>query len=395
MEPTAPAPAIPGSPVADSSTTLNDMDGDDPADAGRPAFPEQPTARGRAIQPAPGRGPCGPIPIRAGFTAAVDGWEWSGSWIPKPGVIALRPLTFGDLMGASLAVLRRNWRTTLLLSGCIALITQAVASTASRLGVSSTATFVLPTMSTANTATLLHQEVQLLKTLFPVLAVTLPITVFTAVLGGALSAPVVSRAVLGKGAPMAEVWPEIRPQLPSALGLATVVTVALSAITGLFLAPAIAAEQTGASDATVLALGTLAVPGGLAFLWLYVSLLLAGPALVLEHQTLRSAMTRSLRLVRGAWWRIFALTLLATLLVDLVTGLLISPTVVADLALTSSDSTSTTGFVPTAVVGVLSSTLTIPVTSAFSVLLYVDQRIRREALDLELARAAGVPLYGH
>lgn len=314
---------------------------------------------------------------------------------PKPGIIALRPLRFGELIGASYAVLRRYWRVVLLLSGSVALVTQAVVSIASRFGLDNSATITIPSASTADTAQLLHQEVQLLRSLLPVVAITLPVTVFTAVLGGALIAPVVSRAVLGRSATLAEAWSEIRPQLSRALGLAAVVTVALSAVAAAFLAPAVAAGMAGASDSTVLSLALLTVPGGLLVLWLYISLNLAGPALTLERQTLRSAMSRSLRLVRGAWWRVFALTLVVTFLVDMVAGLLLSPTVIADLAMNSSDSTSTAGLLLTAVVGVLSSTLTIPITSALSVLLYVDQRIRREALDLELTAAAGVPQYGH
>ena len=119
------------------------------------------------------------------------------------------------------------------------------------------------------------------------------------------------------------------------------------------------------------------------------------PALTLERQTLRSAMGRSLRLVRGAWWRVFVVTVMVTLLTDIAVGLVLSPTVIADLAMKSSDNTSATATLLTAIVGVLSSTLTVPITAALSVLLYVDQRIRREALDLELAAAAGVTQYGN
>lgn len=393
LEPTAPEPAAPLTPVADSGTPTAHTQ---PAEAGRPELPEQPAPRGRATQqtarPRPTGGGWAPA---ATFTTPVAGWEWSGSWIPKPGIIALRPLRFGELIGASYAVLRRYWRVVLLLSGSVALVTQAVVSIASRFGLDNSATITIPSASTADTAQLLHQEVQLLRSLLPVVAITLPVTVFTAVLGGALIAPVVSRAVLGRSATLAEAWSEIRPQLSRALGLAAVVTVALSAVAAAFLAPAVAAGMAGASDSTVLSLALLTVPGGLLVLWLYISLNLAGPALTLERQTLRSAMSRSLRLVRGAWWRVFALTLVVTFLVDMVAGLLLSPTVIADLAMNSSDSTSTAGLLLTAVVGVLSSTLTIPITSALSVLLYVDQRIRREALDLELTAAAGVPQYGH
>jgi hypothetical protein len=42
---------------------------------------------------------------------------------------------------------------------------------------------------------------------------------------------------------------------------------------------------------------------------------------------------------------------------------------------------------------VLSSTLTLPISAGAVSLLYVDQRIRREALDVDLGRAAKVPGY--
>ncbi|MBC3842570.1 hypothetical protein GXW82_27420 [Streptacidiphilus sp. 4-A2] len=109
-----------------------------------------------------------------------------------------------------------------------------------------------------------------------------------------------------------------------ALGLALAVTAALSALTGLFLAPAIWADLAGASDSTVLSLALLAVPAGLVFLWLYIPMNLAGATLALERQGLRATVTRALRLSRGSWWRLFAQTLLVNLVVDLV-GLLISP----------------------------------------------------------------------
>lgn len=47
-----------------------------------------------------------------------------------------------------------------------------------------------------------------------------------------------------------------------------------------------------------------------------------------------------------------------------------------------------------AIGGVIALAITMPMQSGVTVLLYIDQRIRREALDLELARAAGVENYG-
>ena len=43
---------------------------------------------------------------------------------------------------------------------------------------------------------------------------------------------------------------------------------------------------------------------------------------------------------------------------------------------------------------IVAGTITYPFTAAVTALLYVDQRMRREALDLELARAAAAPPVG-
>jgi hypothetical protein len=43
---------------------------------------------------------------------------------------------------------------------------------------------------------------------------------------------------------------------------------------------------------------------------------------------------------------------------------------------------------------IIAQTIIMPIQSGVTVLLYVDQRIRREGLDLELARAAGIENYG-
>ena len=365
--------------------------------AERRAVPGQATARGRATEtPSPAvQGTQPTMPQQITSAGPVAGWEWSGHWIPKPGVIPLRPLRFAELLNASFAAFRRHWRTLLIISGCTALVTQAVASTATWFGTSNAPTPTLDLDSTAGTAELLHQEIQLFRSLGPTFAISLPLTVFTATLAGALVAPVVSRAVLGRSARFAEVWPEIRACLPKALGLAAMMALGLSAVMGIFLAPAITADLTGASDRVVLSLGLLAGPGGLGVLWLYISLLLAGPALALERRSLRDAVERSLRLVRGSWWRIFALTVCVTVMVDLAASVVSSPLVLVGISTDASDATSAGFFVLAAVFGAVTSMLTIPVTSMFSALLYVDQRIRREALDLELAAAAGVPQYSH
>ncbi len=152
----------------------------------------------------------------------------------------------------------------------------------------------------------------------------------------------------------------------------------------------------------------LALFGGLAAtlvsIWLWVRYSLASPALMLEKQGVIAAMRRSAKLVRGAWWRVLGMQLLAYLLIAIVEFIIQIPaTLVAfliggenlmDWASGTSNSAGWSFLIVLGVGAVISSTITFPISAGVTALLYMDQRIRREALDLELARAAGLPGYG-
>jgi hypothetical protein len=148
-------------------------------------------------------------------------------------------------------------------------------------------------------------------------------------------------------------------------------------------------------------LGLLA--GLVAAVWLWVRFSLAATALMLEKQGVLTALRRSAKLVRGSWWRVFGVQLLASLLVALIASVIQLPATVVGLAvsgqgvsaLAEGNALSSWPYLIAVGVGaVIASTVTFPIRAGVTVLLYLDQRIRREALDLELARAAGVPGYG-
>lgn len=138
-------------------------------------------------------------------------------------------------------------------------------------------------------------------------------------------------------------------------------------------------------------------------LWLQVSLALAAPALMLERQGIIAALRRSAKLVRGAWWRTFGILALTYLIVFLLSFLVSIPfsaiAVIADgVSLSEFFESGGPSFgwpflIVTGIGEVIVSTLLYPFVAGVMALLYVDQRIRREALDLDLARAAGLP--GH
>lgn len=148
-------------------------------------------------------------------------------------------------------------------------------------------------------------------------------------------------------------------------------------------------------------LGVLAliVPGViLALMWA-----LAIPVAVLEQRTMLDAASRSSELTKGSRLRVLLVYLLFVLLMVIVTLLVYVPITIAGLA------SGTAGTTATLSIGIqmayilaqfIASCLTAPLMTIGLSLLYYDQRVRKEAFDLEVmmetidgqAAAVGAPL---
>jgi hypothetical protein len=224
----------------------------------------------------------------------------------------------------------------------------------------------------------------------------------TLLLTGVLTV-VVGHAVLGRPCSVGEAWRQAAPRLPRlllvALLVGLIVTLPLLVVAGLLALAALADPPAW----TLILVGLLFLPAGLVSAWLYVRLALASPALVLETTPagrpmgVAGALRRSVRLVTGAWWRTFGILLLVTVLVAVISQILALPFAAASLFFTDFESTGTPSLAALsfqALGGVVASIVTTPFSAAVTVLLYVDRRIRREGLDIELARAAGVVIPG-
>ena len=319
------------------------------------------------------------------------GPQWGGQpWgavpqSPKPGIIPLRPLGVGEILDGAVSTVRRHWRTVLGISLALAVVEQGI-STAVQWWSYDNPDDVVGVVAAV---------------------VQAPVSVLVGVLATALLTMVVSRAVLGRSVTLGEAWRDARPRLLRLLGLTLLSGLILLGIVLLGAAPVIGYALLGNPEPGAVALLCLvAVLGALVMVWVGIQLSLAAPALMLEKQGVLAALSRSRRLVRGSWWRIFGITALSTFVVSVVAGIITLPFSIAGIAMAGDDSAvdpALPGFgtalppaalLVLAVGGLIAGTLTIPVTAAVNVLLYVDQRIRREALDIELARAAGLAGYG-
>ncbi|WP_329387007.1 DUF7544 domain-containing protein [Streptomyces sp. NBC_01716] len=342
-----------------------------------------------APRPAPGWGGPGPGGGRQ------PGWGQQ-PLAAKPGVIPLRPLGVGEILDGAVSTLRAHWRTVLGVTIVVAVISQIGDILVQR--------YLLPEPvdidPNASPAEALNQAVDALQASLLALAPSLFITVIGTLFTTAVLTVVISRSVLGRGVSLSDAWAEARPRLLQLLGLTLLLPVMGAAIVAVGILPGLLIGSGAGVALTVL--------GGLAaavvLIWLMVNFSLASPALMLERQGIVASMRRSAKLVKGTWWRIFGILLLTMLLTFVVSMIIAVPFSLVAMAVDGDGVGglfSETGpdfgwpfLIITGIGTVISTSITLPISAGVSVLLYVDQRIRREALDLELARAAGVSGYG-
>jgi hypothetical protein len=126
---------------------------------------------------------------------------------------------------------------------------------------------------------------------------------------------------------------------------------------------------------------TILLAGAILSIWFFIRTLSAGPAIVLEGLGAVPTLARSIRLVGGRTWRVLASRLCVALL-TLIPALSISGVVTS--ALTSAGGKNPSfEFVWLAIGGAVAGAIITPISSIFSALLYLDLRVRKEALTVE------------
>lgn len=313
----------------------------------------------------------------------------------KPGVIPLRPLGVGEILDGAVSTMRAHWRTVLGISLTVSVISEIAIILVQR--------YLLPEAKSVDPNAVGAEAIRqaadsaqsTLLTNAPATLISMIATLFiTSVL-----TVVISRSVLGRKATLSGAWTEARPRLLPLLGLTLLMSLMSAALMAVGLLPGMLLG--GAAGIALAFVGFTAAC--VVVVWLMVRFALAAPALMLERQSVLTSLRRSAKLVRGTWWRTFGILALTYLLVIVVALIIVIPFGIIAVTVDSDGlseflNSSSTDFgwpflIITGVGEVIISTLTYPFTAGVIALLYVDQRIRREALDLDLARAAGVPGY--
>ncbi|WP_435273340.1 glycerophosphoryl diester phosphodiesterase membrane domain-containing protein [Streptomyces parvulus] len=348
---------------------------------------------------APPPGPPGGYGGQGGGYGAPGGpGGWGGGWggpppAAKPGVIPLRPLGVGEILDGAVSTMRTYWRTVLGISLTVAVFTEIIVVLLQGLVLDNSGTEALNDPD----ASLSELGDALTETSINSGAVFL-ISLIGTVLATALLTTVTSRAVLGRPVTAGEAWRDARPQVLKLFGLIVLLLLIVAGIVLAGMAPGLLVTATagGGAGVALTVLGFLAA--GVVAVWLMVRFSLASPALMLEKQGIKKALSRSVKLVRGSWWRVFGIQLLATIIANVVASIIVIPFAFLAAAvggdgvsgfLEGTGDVGWTFLVVSGIGSVIGSMITFPITAGVAVLLYIDQRIRREALDLELACAAG------
>lgn len=336
-----------------------------------------------------------PAPVPGGWGGGPYG-GWGPPPAPKPGIIPLRPLGVGEILDGSVSTLRTHWRTVLGITVTVSVLLQLAQILVDR--------YLLGRPPQVNPDASPSEQVdQIIETLqfsavslVPLTLLGLVGTFFTT----ALLTFVVSRSVLGKPVTFSEVWSDARPRFLPLLGLTLLLPAIAMAVMTVGVVPGVVLGSAG--GALLVMVGGAA--GFAVMLWLIIRFSLSHSVLMLERQGVMASLRRSARLVSGSWWRIFgihALTWLLTMLIALVISVPFA--IIAVMVDGGSPASAFSGGTPdfgwpfliiSGIGSVITYAIMYPISAGVTVLLYVDQRIRREGLDLELARAANVTGYG-
>jgi hypothetical protein len=308
----------------------------------------------------------------------------------KPGAIPLRPLGLGDLYDGAFRIIRYNPKATM---GAAVLVSAVATLLPALFSLLTGATGGLDPQGPDETLT--HDQLVGLVSAFAAILIGAQLRSIGLLYVSGMVAHVTSAAAVGRTLTIGEAWGATRGKrwrllgMAFMLGLAVVVAVAL--VAGIIIAFAL-----NTSLGTTFLAGLLLLPVLLVGYLLFDVRVraLAVPALMLEPVGVFGALSRAVRLSARQFWRLLGLILLTGIIVAFAGGILGAPfSIAGQVLLTADNGHGLAAYVLLTSIGsVVSSAVLQPFSAAVTALLYLDQRIRKEAYDVELLSRAGIPV---
>lgn len=341
---------------------------------GQPAYPQQ----GQPF-PAPPQQPLGRLgPVH------------------KPGAVPLRPLKLGDVLDATVRIVRHNPGATVGASLLIAALAVALPLLVSAVwGVSANPRFLEMLASDDSTAyTATAGDVAAFLVVVGSWILGIMVQSLGSMLVTGVAAHVTRAAALGGKLSLAQAWAATAGQRLRLVGLAFLLTAIMSGSAALYASAwVLVVTYTGGLAIALWALVSLPLVVA-ASMWFWVRVYtLAVPALAVENLSVGRAMGRALHLSHGSFWRLFGISLVVMLIVQVAASVLSTPVVLLSVVpLFVGMSEGAAFFLSLAIQfggTVLATALFMPFLSVSQSLLHLDMRMRREAYDVELITRSG------
>lgn len=301
----------------------------------------------------------------------------------KPGIVPLRPLQFGDILDGAVKAVRFNPKSMVGLSALVLAIFL----------VPSAAVGIGTTRLTARVLSRYGPEAQGLLGMPSALIQVVSTWLATALLSGLLI-QVVGQAVLGRRPDISQTWRTTRGRVPSLFFLLALTVLASLVSTALLIGPGVLLlfNRDIGAGLVLLLVGLLALV--VVTLFISTKISMAAPAIVLEGHGVFAGLRRSFALTKGpAFWRILGITLAAGILATIAGELLGFPfSLIAMFIMAMAGQDTEGGQMAVTFIShlsaLLSGAVTTPFVAAVTGLLYIDRRMRLEALDVVLLREA-------
>ncbi|MAB19862.1 MAG: hypothetical protein CMH33_02910 [Microbacterium sp.] len=315
-------------------------------------------------------------------------------WTPasRPGIIPLHPLTFGTILGRSFAALRHNPKVLL----GFGLVVQTVAYLLVLLGVGGVAVLTFSRLDNVPASSDAFEAIFIGSTAITAI-VGFVLGLAAAALGVIVQAVVVSEVAHGALAEklsLGMLWRRVKPVIWRVIGYSFLLTLAVSVLIAVVVGVLVLIGFAALPIA--IALGVLVVLGAIPLaLWLSVKLLLVPSAIILENAGIRAALARSWRLTRGRFWPALGVIVLISFTFGAIAQVVSLPfsflgTGLSTLFAPTGDpgvSTIVTIIVTSIAAQILTlivQAVAVVVQSTSAAIIYIDCRMRHEALDLDL-----------
>ena len=356
-------------------------------------YPQQPL-------PQPGYAPPGYPPQYPGQYPAQYAGQYAGPYRPqpgmlgaahKPGAIALRPLQLGDMYDAAFRIIRFNPKAT---------VGSAVLVTAVAMLIPVVVTAVLTwsvnlSLDPGSDGFTGAEAAGLVGALGSLLLGTVLQSLGLILVTG-MVAHVTMAAAVGKKLTLGEAWAATAGKRLKLVGLVLLLGLMLILLLALFVLTWVAGVVALDSGAAIALFLLVSIPAFLLALWWFWIRIyyLPVPALMLEDVGIFGAIERGHALTRNVFWRVFGIALLTAIITSIAGSMLGVPVTMVMNALLSGGLDSQYAALSLTLVNAVSSVVqaafVAPFTAAVTSLQYVDQRIRKEAFDVELMTRAGI-----